>query len=343
MTKYLAAILAAFSLAAPALAANRAVAEFNSCAKPVWPKESLRNGEQGMVQLAFLIGVDGSVRDTRIERSSGHPLLDQAAQDGLALCKFKPATENSQPVERWTRMQYVWTLEGQTPQQMLVALGAAREAAERGEASAQYKLGMIYLNGLGVKPDRDEASKWLQTAAAQGSAEAQEALGVINAPRPNYAGDIALAISWLRPAAEQGRPFSQYFLAMLLRKQGKPDEALPWLHKAVAQNNPAAQAMLGGLLLESGRAEDQAEAIDLLNKAAQQNERSAQAALGECYEKGLGVNQDYAQAASFYQRAATGNNLRALVSLARLYDNGQGVPKDAAKAQQLRDQAVSLH
>jgi TonB family protein len=340
MTKSLAALIAAFSLATPALAANRAVAEFSTCAKPVWPKESLRKEEQGAVQLAFLIGVDGNVRDTRIEKSSGHPLLDQAARDGLALCKFKPATENGQPVETWTKMQYVWTLDGQSPQQLLAALGAAREGAERGEAAAQYKLGMIYLTGQGVKPDRDEASKWFEKAAAQGSAEAQEALGVINAPRPGYAGDTALAISWLRPAAEQGRPRSQYFLAMLLRKEGKADEALPWLQKAAAQNHAGAQAMLGGLLLTSGRADDQVQAIDLLGKAAQQNERSAQVALGECYENGLAVSQDYAQAAALYQRAATAHNLRALVALARLYDNGLGVPKDAAKAQQLRDQAV---
>lgn len=342
MTKSLAALIAAFSLAVPALAANRAVAEFSTCAKPVWPKESLRKEEQGAVQLAFLIGVDGNVRDTRIEKSSGYPLLDQAAQDGLSLCKFKPATENGQPVETWTKMQYVWKMDGQSPQQMLVALGAAREGAERGEAAAQYKLGMIYVTGQGVRQDRDEASKWLQKAAAQGSAEAQEALGVLNSPRSLATGDTAQAISWFRAAAEQGRPSSQYFLAMLLRKEGKPDEALPWLRKAAAQNQPAAQAMMGGLLLKSGRAEDQAEAIDLLNKAAQQNERSAQVALGECYENGLGVSQDYAQAAAFYQRAAMANNLRALIALARLYDNGQGVPKDAAKAQQLRDQAVTV-
>ncbi|MYM72875.1 TonB family protein [Duganella sp. FT134W] len=346
MTKYLAASLAAFSLVTTALAqtpaANRAVAEFSTCVKPEWPKESLRKEQQGTVQLAFLIGADGGVRDTRVVRSSGYPLLDSAAKDSLAKCKFKPAIHDGQAVESWTQMQYVWRLEGRSPQQMAAALATAREGAERGDAAAQYKLGMIYLNGQGIKQDRDEASKWLQKAAEQGSADAQEALGLINAPRPNYGGDPSQAIAWFRLAAAQGKAQSQFFLAMLLTKQGQNDEGREWLRKAAAQNYAPAETMLGSQLLGTGKEEDRPEAIALLTKAAAQNELLAQVALGTCYEKGLGVTQDYAQAATLYQRAALANNSNALLALARLYDNGQGVPKDAAKAEQLRSQAITL-
>jgi TonB family protein len=346
MTKYPAAFLAAFLLATTALAqtpaANRAVAEFSTCVKPEWPKESLRKEQQGTVQLAFLIGADGSVQDTRVVRSSGYPLLDSAAKDSLAKCIFTPAVHDGQAVESWTQMQYVWKLEGPSPQQMAAALAAAREGAERGEAAAQYKLGMIYLNGQGIQQDRDEADKWLQKAAAQGAADAQEALGLINAPRPNYAGDPTLAISWFRLAAAQGKAQSQFFLAMLLNKQGQAEESQAWLRKAAAQNYASAETMLGSQLLATGKADDRKEAIVLLDKAAAQDERMAQAALAECYEKGLGVPQDYAHAATLYQRAASANNRNALIGLARLYDNGQGVPKDAAKAEQLRSKAISL-
>jgi TonB family protein len=346
MTKYPAAFLAAFSLVTTALAqtpaANRAVAEFSTCVKPEWPKESLRKEQQGTVQLAFLIGADGNVQDTRVVRSSGYPLLDSAAKDSLSKCKFKPAMHDGQAVESWTQMQYVWKIDGPSPQQMAAAFAKAREGAERGETVAQYKLGVLYLNGQGVKQDRDEASKWLQKAAAQGSADAQEAMGVLMAPRANYPGDSALAASWFRQAAEQGKPLSQYFLAMLLRTKGKDDEAVVWLRKAVAQNQPAAESMLGVMLLNGGQSGDLPEAVDLLGKAAQQNDRIAQMALGECYEKGRGVDQDYTRAAKLYQGAATANIRSALISLARLYDNGQGVPKDTAKAEQLRNQAISV-
>ena len=41
-------------------------------------------------------------------------------------------------------------------------------AAEQGDAEAQYNLGLMYLEGLGVKQDNVEAYAWIRTAAAQG-------------------------------------------------------------------------------------------------------------------------------------------------------------------------------
>ena len=41
-------------------------------------------------------------------------------------------------------------------------------AAEQGDAEAQYDLGLMYLEGLGVKQDNVEAYAWIRTAAAQG-------------------------------------------------------------------------------------------------------------------------------------------------------------------------------
>jgi TonB family protein len=136
MTKYLAAFFAAFPLVTTALAqtppANHAAAELSTCVKPEWPKKSLRKGEQGAVQLAFLIGADGNVQDTRVVRSSGYPLLDSAAKDSLSKCKFKPAMHDGQAVESWTQMQYVWKLDGPSPQKTAAAQAAASKSAERG-------------------------------------------------------------------------------------------------------------------------------------------------------------------------------------------------------------------
>ncbi|MYM24416.1 TonB family protein [Duganella sp. FT135W] len=88
----------------------KAKAEYYVCAKPEWPKEALRNEYQGTVQLGFLIGTDGKVRDSRIEKTSGHAILDVTAQDALSRCQFKPSSENGQPVEHWFSMQYRWLL-----------------------------------------------------------------------------------------------------------------------------------------------------------------------------------------------------------------------------------------
>lgn len=88
-----------------------AVVDAKACEKPEYPAKSLRNEEQGTVILAFLIGLDGRVVDSRIEKSSGSRDLDRAAMAGLSLCKFKPGTVDGKPEQSWTKMQYVWKLE----------------------------------------------------------------------------------------------------------------------------------------------------------------------------------------------------------------------------------------
>jgi hypothetical protein len=48
------------------------------------------------------------------------------------------------------------------------ALRLIRPLAEKGDANAQYNLGVFYDNGLGVPQDRIRAYMWLNLAAVQG-------------------------------------------------------------------------------------------------------------------------------------------------------------------------------
>ena len=88
-----------------------AVVDASACTRPDYPKSALRNGDTGTVMLAFLIGTDGRVVESRIEKSSGFRELDRAAQTGLSLCRFQPGTIDGVPQQSWTRMQYVWNLD----------------------------------------------------------------------------------------------------------------------------------------------------------------------------------------------------------------------------------------
>ncbi len=90
---------------------TKAVADFNTCAKPVYPQEARRFEQTGTVMLSFLIGTDGKVADSKILKSSGFRSLDQAAVVGISKCQFKPATLNGVPEQAWMQMQYVWTLQ----------------------------------------------------------------------------------------------------------------------------------------------------------------------------------------------------------------------------------------
>lgn len=87
-----------------------AVVDFTTCNKPDYPRNSLRNEEQGTVRIQFLVGLDGHVADSKIDKSSGFRTLDAAAKKALSLCKFKPGTIDGKPQQSWTVVDYVWKL-----------------------------------------------------------------------------------------------------------------------------------------------------------------------------------------------------------------------------------------
>jgi protein TonB len=88
-----------------------AVIDAASCAKPAYPAAALRNGDEGTVTLAFLVGKDGRVASAKVERTSGNRDLDRAALQGLSMCAFKPGTVDGVAQETWARMQYAWRLD----------------------------------------------------------------------------------------------------------------------------------------------------------------------------------------------------------------------------------------
>lgn len=83
---------------------------FSSCAKPSYPAADLLAGHTGTVRLYFEVGADGRVQAAQVERSSGHPGLDEEARSAIAKCRFRPALAGGEPVRAGTRVQYVWTL-----------------------------------------------------------------------------------------------------------------------------------------------------------------------------------------------------------------------------------------
>ena len=90
---------------------KEAVVDAKACTRPEYPRNAQRNGDTGTVTLALLIGTDGKVVESKVEKSSGTRELDRAAQAGLSLCRFQPGTVDGVPYQSWTRMQYVWQLE----------------------------------------------------------------------------------------------------------------------------------------------------------------------------------------------------------------------------------------
>ena len=76
--------------------------------------------------------------------------------------------------------------------------------AEQGDAYAQFNLGLMYGNGLGVPQDYKEAEKWYRLSAEQGHPEAQYNLGQMYRIGQGVQQDHVLAHMWWNLSASNG-------------------------------------------------------------------------------------------------------------------------------------------
>ena len=119
-----------------------------------------------------------------------------------------------------------------------------RRAAERGSASAQNRLGVMYRDGVGIAQDYEAAVGWFRPAAEQGHAGGQNNLGVMYGTGRGVSRDDAEAVRWYRRAAEQGHALAQNDLGVRYRDgRGVPqdydtaDTAARWFRRAADQGH----------------------------------------------------------------------------------------------------------
>jgi uncharacterized protein len=86
--------------------------------------------------------------------------------------------------------------------------------AEKGDAGAQFNLGVMYHKGDGVPRDDAEAAKWYRKAAEQGNAAAECYLGLAYAYGEGLPRNKAESSMWNRKAAEQGFALAQDVLRL---------------------------------------------------------------------------------------------------------------------------------
>ncbi|MBI2132702.1 MAG: sel1 repeat family protein [Candidatus Tectomicrobia bacterium] len=128
------------------------------------------------------------------------------------------------------------------------ALREFKALGEKGLAEAQFNVGLMHRQGLGVKVDLAEARRWYRKAADQGHAKAQLNLGTLYARGLGVKEDAAEAFKWHKRAAEQGLAQAQRLVGeAYVRGEGtKRDLVLAhaWLSLANRGGEPEAGALL---------------------------------------------------------------------------------------------------
>jgi TPR repeat protein len=125
------------------------------------------------------------------------------------------------------------------------SLRELKALAEQGDATSQFKVGLIYYSGQGVPRDYLEALNWFKKAALQNNPLAQFNAGYMYEKGEGTSQDYVEAAKWYRLAAERGNQLAQYNLGYMYEKgQGVlADEvqALMWYNLAAIQGEAKAK------------------------------------------------------------------------------------------------------
>ena len=161
------------------------------------------------------------------------------------------------------------------------------KAAEMGNKLAEYRLGLIYQNGIDMPVDSDRASRYFERAGRvinKGvDADNPELLFVKGSMFMQGNGvfrNEKMALEYYERAAALDYPQAQYQLYEILDRTNHP-QAMQWLLKAAKKGYPKAQSKLGDLLIGK---KEYGEGYFWIQKAAEKNYAHALRKLGAIFQ-----------------------------------------------------------
>jgi TPR repeat protein len=231
-------------------------------------------------------------------------------------------------------------------------------AGDQFHRTANYRLGTIYRDGLGVEMDQDEALKYFNLSALQGDSDAQYAMGRLyadNARNENghnkaveeYNKDQSAINASLGTMHLKGQMFSknvrrsfQYFVKAVKngiddiqdrRKEDRRDFHSKWYSGTVEYHHIVATQKFGNQDGKKSNPETKL-ALNYLEMASKGGHMIAQCDLGNLHYTGQGAKKDVSRAIKLYTKSATQNYPPALFNLGYVYLFGKGCETDAQKA-----------
>ena len=121
-------------------------------------------------------------------------------------------------------------------------------------APAQYQMAMVYLNGYGVRKNKDKALELIKQAAAQNYPDALFNLSVLYTEGELVKKNLKTAFNYMKKAANKNMPSAQFNLGVMFANgEGTPvdpSRAARWYEKAARQNYVLAQYNLALMYFE---------------------------------------------------------------------------------------------
>jgi len=213
------------------------------------------------------------------------------------------------------------------------------QAAQQGDARAQYTVGQLYQAGKGVRQSYETAFKWMSLSANQGNAMAQNRLGYFYSQGLGVRQDDKLAVSWYMRAAKQGLAKAQHNLGVSYTEgRGVPRdhaEAAKWHRMAADQGITESTKIVSSYDEILAPDDEQQQSENAAPSATVQafddanpTDPEAQLDLAVRYLTGLGARQNKETAVAWFRRSAEQGNRNAQTLLGVVYNDGIGVEQD---------------
>ena len=124
--------------------------------------------------------------------------------------------------------------------------------AIKGDAEAQYHVGMMYNNGIGTQKDPKQAFEWFRKSTASNDPLGAYKLGCYYDGQGEgiVAADSTEALKYKLVAAKAGYALAQHDVALIYERQENFEEALKWSKMAGDQGYPRALYKLSGLYFQ---------------------------------------------------------------------------------------------
>jgi TPR repeat protein len=193
--------------------------------------------------------------------------------------------------------------------------------AERGNAEANFNLGILDEDGLGTQADMPAAIAHYEKSAQAGSSKAQYRLALLYTAGVKVPKDAVKAEKWLKAAAANG-----------------DSEAQAMLTKAATTAPKDQDFQRAELLHASGK---YADAAAIWQSLAQQGDARSQRRLAWMMEAGQGMQSDLDGAGKLFRQAAEAGDADAQYALSVMLQTGKGQPQDTAQAELWRQRAAA--
>ena len=206
--------------------------------------------------------------------------------------------------------------------------------AQRGDADAQYSLGVLYAEGHSLEKDEAAAVEWFSSAARQEHPEATYNLAYSYFHGSGVSQNYELALRYAKDAANLGLAMADNLIGVMyesgLGTEQDYDAAFQHYISAAQQSDPHAQLNLATLYLYGNGVErNLSRALHWARQSAMQGHAPAQAELAYLHSGEIdGIPQDLEKTYDWASRAAEQDNGFGHYILGALYKDGLGVPRD---------------